>query len=199
MDKVLTVRFLDNQDAEDLFRCVENGRVYIRQPANVDDIVFWYSSVKWRGGYEASCHIRAGITMRVVDKDNEILFEEKLEEDNWNGGTSAKKVGRFSDEVLLDTSNEWAEKLRLRSYYDWKNYVLMDIANCGYQGYADNWLYYETESHGKEILGEMSWLGKKLFVVKEDMIHKISGKRWSCVFIEPKDESYCADICGYIF
>lgn len=92
--KTLKVKFKSRQDSEDLYYCPENKRVYVRQPANVPSIVFWYSSSKWSGGYEASCPIREGITFSV-DIDG-VEYQETLEEDTWNSGTSAKKVIPFS-------------------------------------------------------------------------------------------------------
>lgn len=199
MNKVLTVRFMDGQSAEDLYRNIETRRVYVRQPANVDDIVFWLTSIKWEGGYEADCPIREGITMRVVDKAGNVLFEELLEKDDWNGGTNAKKVGKFSYEAVNDLERLWADKLNLCSHEEWRSYALCGMADCGYKGYSDNWLYCETEERGTEILDRVKVLGNEVHVLKEKVIHKISGKTWECVSIYTKDHCACMGICGYTF
>jgi len=199
MDKVLTVRFMGRQSAEDLYRNVETGRVYVRQPANVDSIAFWLTSSKWTGGYEADCPIREGIAMRVVDKSDKVLFEELLEKDDWNSGTSAKKVGKFSYEAYRDLEHIWAEKLNLHPYEEWKGYVLRDMANCSYKGYSENWLYAEVEYREVEVLDRVKVLGEELHILKEKAIHKISGKAWECVAIHTKDHCECLGICGYIW
>ncbi len=135
----------------------------------------------------------------VVDKAGTVLFEEMLEEDSWNSGTSAKKVGKFSYEELIGAANEWADKFDLHSHEEWRDYVCVDMVSCGYKGYVDNWLYSETEMRGKEKLGKLSGLGIEYRVLKEDVIHKITEKRWSRLYITPKGESYRGAICGYIF
>jgi len=94
--KIYHVKFKETKrgTGEDLYFCSENRKVYIRQSANVPDIVFWLSSSKWSGGYEASCPIREGISF-VVEHDG-VEYTETLVEDTWNSGTSAKKMLPFS-------------------------------------------------------------------------------------------------------
>ena len=139
MVRILTVRYKFTQNAEDLYWCPETKKMYIRQPANVDSIVFWLTSTKWTGGYEADCPIREGITMRVIDKEENILFEETLEKDDWNGGTSAKKVGDFADEAIKKIAAELNDGLT--DYYEWKEWVLADKEKFGNKDYDDNWLF----------------------------------------------------------
>ena len=74
--KIITVRFLDRQGCEDLYRCPGTNQVYARQPSNDKEKVFWYTTSKWHGGYEASSHVRAGVLFRVIDASDNILFEE---------------------------------------------------------------------------------------------------------------------------
>lgn len=191
---VLTVVFIGTKGPEDLFKNVKTKRVYVRMTSNSKDLVFWRTVSKWSGGYEADCSIKAGITMRVVDKNNKIIFEETLKEDDWNGGTSAKKSGKFFSEYLKEAEQKWAEDLHLHSYEEWKQYMCADMAAHGYKWYVDNWLYAEAKCNNKEVLGSIDILGNTHQIIKEDFTHKISGKEWSCVSIA-EDEA----ICGFIF
>lgn len=94
---VRIVSFMGDQSGlcEDLYRCKETGRVFIRQECD-DTHVRWLTASKWRGDYEADCHLREGLTLRVVDKSGSILFEEATFQEEGVTGTWAQKVGPFS-------------------------------------------------------------------------------------------------------
>lgn len=79
MDSIRTVVFMADQRGvgEDLYRCKETGKVYIRQECD-EEYVRWFTSEKWRGGYEASCPMREGLELRIVDKDGSLLFRESI-------------------------------------------------------------------------------------------------------------------------
>ena len=112
-NRVIEVKFKCQQDAEDLFYSPETHKVYARQRSNATGVVFWCTTSKWSRGYEASCRIREGITMRVLDYKDRVCFEETLVHDDWNGGTSAEKKGPFSDEILKAISEEVAKDILL--------------------------------------------------------------------------------------
>lgn len=105
LDNVRELRFKTSQAGvgEDVYYCKNNGRCYIRQATNIDNppSVFWLSCTKghdsygW-SGYEASGPLRAGLIMRVINKKGDLEFEEIVEQNSWDSGTHAKKVGRFS-------------------------------------------------------------------------------------------------------
>lgn len=98
MDNIREVCFLRRQSGEDLYFCKANNRVYSRQPSNGEGkIVFWYSTVKWDGGYEANCPIKEGMTFVISIGGKE--YRETLVRDDWNSGTSALKVAPFSWEL----------------------------------------------------------------------------------------------------
>lgn len=99
VDNTRTVRFMAEQNAEDLYRCIDNGQVYIRQRCD-EDHVRWLTANKWQGGYEASCPMKEGIVIRVVDKDGTVLFEETLVHNEWYESTVAVKKGGFFDEEI---------------------------------------------------------------------------------------------------
>lgn len=196
-NRILTVTFKATQDAEDLFYCKETKKVYARQPTNVDDIVFWYTTCKWTGGYEADCHIREGITMRVVDKFGEVLFEETLEKDTWNGGTSAKKVGEFRRESFNRICSTYAAEHGLTSYEEWKKWLTEDIEKHQYKDYVDNWLYWERFELGRVVVADACILGETYKVVRFKCRHRISGKTWEETELYDAKQEICEGICGY--
>lgn len=197
MERILTVTFMGNQNAEDLFYCKDTKKVYARQPSNVKDIVFWVTTCKWTGGYEADCPIRAGITMRVVDNSGEVLFEEKLEKDAWNGGTSAKKVGEFRRESVSRICSAFATEHSLTSYEEWKKWLTEDIKKYQYKDYVDNWLYWERFELGRVVVADACILGESYKVVRFKCRHRISGKTWKETELYDAKQEICEGICGY--
>lgn len=196
-DRILTVTFKATQDAEDLFYCKETKNVYARQLANVDDIVFWFTTCKWTGGYEADCHIREGITIRVADKYGEVLFEEKLEKDTWNGGTSAKKVGEFRCESINRICSTFAVEHSLTSYEEWKRWLTEDIEKYQYKDYVDNWLHWERLELGRVVVADACILGVPHKIVRFKCRHRISGKTWEETELYDAKQEICEGICGY--
>lgn len=198
MNKIITVRYKDTRNGEDLYRNVETGRIYARQPANVDDIVFWYTTNKWSGGYEADCHIREGITMRIVDDKSDILFEETLQSDTWNGGTSAEKKGPFYREAVQKIADETAAAEHLRPYKEWKEWLMAEAMKHDYQGYYDNWLYCDSKVIKSEKQKKVMILGKPLWIKRDRNRHNVCHKEWDDVYIVCTD--FCTEaICGYSF
>ena len=201
MGTVITVKWIGKQSAEDLYKSVdEPHRVYVRQPSNCDDLVFWYTTTKWRGGYEASCHIKVGITMRAVDDNGNYLFEETMNEDTWNGGTSAKKAGDFSYEAIRKLENGFREALNLSEYGNWRDWLLSFKEKYGYKGYNENWMYCETETIEREKLNVANtYLGKKCYLVREKEKHKICGCEWESFTLVDENDIECIALCGYRF
>lgn len=196
--KTIKVRYKATQGAEDLYVSVDKPhRVYARQEANVDDIVFWHSTNKWVGGYEADCPIREGIAFCVVDRDDKVLFEEVMRNDTWNGGTSAAKKGPFYNEALKALADEFEQGNGLASYEEWRDALVADKEKHGYAGYRDNWMYWETECLKKKVLGETNVLGDKCFYVEEHMKHKISGREWMECLLMDKNKEFTLALCGY--
>lgn len=181
--------------AEDVFWCSETKKMYIRQPVD-ESKVHWLTSSKWTGGYEAESHIRDGITMQVVDKCGKILFEETLEQDEWNFGTSALKIGDFANEAIEKTAKEFGKGLK--NYEEWKNWLLSDKKLYDSIDSNDTWLYYLNEHHTK-IVGEKYFLGKKALLAEEHCKHKVSNKEWVEYLVISEDKCYTLDIAGYAF
>lgn len=196
-NKVITVKYKCTQNAEDLFVGVENNKVYARQPANIDNVVLWLSTSKWSGGYEADCPIREDITMRVVDKFNHIIFEEILEKDGRNGGTSAKKVGEFKREAVTRICAEYAKIHSLVGYEEWKKWLIADITKYQYKDYVDNWLYWERATLGKIVVADVTIIGIPYKIVRVKCRHRISGKTWEETELWDQKQEICEGICGY--
>lgn len=194
-EMVRNVVFRGRQGAEDLYWCREKKKMYVRQPANVDSIVFWLTSSKWQGGYEADCPIKEGMVMRVVDKSGKVLYEEKLEKDEWNSGTSAKKVGDFSYEAIKKIAESFAEGRS--SHREWRDLLLREKEKAGNADYDENWLYYYYDCVKETVLGTEYYLGQKVFKVKRDCKHSICGVEWSEYAVLTEDKLDCLAIAGY--
>lgn len=195
----IRVRYFDTQDAEELYKAIDTKKVYVRQPANVDEIVFWLTSVKWRGGYEADCPIREGIAMVVVDGENNELFRELPQKDDWNGGTSAKKEAPFIDEALRAYAKDAAERYLLASHQQWTKWLWQAGEEKEYGGYRDNWLYFESKCTASTVIEQKTILGEKYEIVRNDYQHKLCNLKWQSFFINKKGNDICEEICGYIF
>jgi len=164
----------------------------------VDDIVFWYTTCKWSQGYEADCPIRAGITMRVLDYKGKVRFRETLEPDTWNGGTSAKKKGRFYDETLKKLARSVERQNRLKSYEDWSKWLCSFQERFGNKDYRDNWLHWNVLTVSDEKIAEYELLDGPAYLYKQTRKHEICGKEWVEYEIRDKDDDVLA-ICGYKF
>lgn len=91
------VKFFGSQTgcSEDLYRTVENGKVFVRQNIG-EGLVKWYTGSKWQGGYEADCPLKNGLTIIAIDKKGKEIFREEIFSTLWNGGGQADKAYPFS-------------------------------------------------------------------------------------------------------
>ena len=197
---VRIVSFMGDQRGlcEDLYRCKETGRVFIRQKCD-DTHVRWMTASKWRGGYEADCHLREGLTLRVVDKSGSILFEEATFQEEGVTGTWAQKVGPFSWEPPQDLAKEYEQRLDLRPYEEWKAWLMAEAKASGFAGYAENWLFAMAEHKEPEKIDKIDYLGLTAYVTVQEDLHKVCGKRWYSYEVMTEDLSTCLAICGYKF
>ena len=195
MGRILTVCYKFSHNGEDYFWCSETKRMYVRQPANVPDFAFWYSTTRWSQGYEADCPLKAGITMQVVTQKGVPLFAETLEADANDVGTYARKVGEF----YRDTVHRLADRLAagLTPYYEWKAWLMTDKEKSGNTDYYDTWLYSLSEVLKTKMIGRRSILGRSVYLAEVRCRHKVSGKKWSeFVVLDNDKETYLA-IAGY--
>lgn len=195
-EMVRTVRFMRDQGAEDLYRCEENGNVYVRQRCD-DSHVRWLTSEKWRGGYEASCSMKAGLTIRVVDPQRNVLFEENIVQKDGFSGTVATKEGPFSDEAIKKVASEVASRSKLRSYNEWKEILMRSAKLNDFSGYYDNWLYDATYGPVRSLFN-FQYLGVPAYCTIQKATHNVSGQTWECVEIRDKSKQTVLEICGYV-
>ena len=193
-----TVQFMNVQDAEDLYRCRENGKVYVRQQCDATH-VRWLTSIKWTGGYEASGPLKAGITMRVVDGSDNVLFEERLHVEEGYGDTVADKAGGFSWEEIKKIGAKTLNLEKLRSYNEWKQWVEQTAKKYQYTGYLEDWLWWEVEYETPLVLVRSEYLGKTAYVTVQKATHKISGQTWEVFEVRDSSKLETRHICGYKF
>ena len=197
-EDVRIVQFMSVQDAEDLYRCQDNGRVYVRQQCD-DDCVRWLTSNKWRGGYEASAPMRAGMILRIVDTGGKVLYEETIVHEDGYSDTVAKKMAPFSFEAITHEAKAVAEQSKLRSYEEWKSWMMRSAREHKYTGYSENWCFAEAEYSKPRPLFHFEYLGIRAYCTAQEAVHKISGQKWTCIEIRDKSKLDVLAICGYQF
>lgn len=195
---VRTVRYFATQSAEDLYRCEENGRVYIRQRCD-KNYVRWVTSSKWQGGYEADSCIRRWMVMRVVDESGAVLFEEKLIHEEGYDGTVAKKIGDFADEALKKIEKMAIDNIRPQTYEKWKAWMMRSAKKHKYTGYSENWAFAEAEYSDLKVVTPCSYLGKKAYITTQTAKHRISGQTWKAVEIRDEGKQTVLRLCGFIY
>lgn len=94
---IRTLVFKESQSGvcEDVYRMKEHSGVLIRQRLD-DTTVRWLTASKWSGGYEASCPVKDGLTLNIVDSAGLLIFTETTYRTEWNGGGQAEKRHSFS-------------------------------------------------------------------------------------------------------
>lgn len=194
---VRTVHFMHEQGAEDLFRCEDNGRVYVRQLCDKDH-VRWLTSVKWTGGYEADCPMKHGLTIKVVNRRGEVLFEEKITKKDGYWETVAVKTGPFSGEAIRQEAKAVAERSSLKSHNDWKSMMMRAAKKYEFTGYFENWCY-DAEYGPAKPLFHFEYLGIPAYCTVQSATHRVSGQKWKCVEIRDKSKLTVLEICGYAF
>lgn len=198
MDNLRTVVFMTDQrgNCEDLYRCKETGKVYIRQESGDDGHVRWLTSSRWHGGYEADCPMKEGLILRAVDKSGKVLFEERLIKEEGVTGTWAVKIGPFSWEAVNALAEEIAKQYGLRTYEEWKSWLLADM-QADSKIYPENWLFAMVDREPPIILARMDFLGVKAYAVYLWEKHTACGKSWNCFEIRDSALDTCLAICGY--
>lgn len=194
-EKEITVRYFASQSAEDLYRCTESAAVFVRQPCD-DKYVRWLTSSKWKGGYEASCSLREGIKLRVVDGAGNLLFCERVVKADGYMDTVAEKTGAFSREAITALTEDITKRFALASYDDWKGWLMKEAEAAGYEGYYDNWLY-DNEYDALVKIAKMDFLGVSVYATKQTARHCKCGKVWTEYEIRTADLSTCVAICGF--
>ena len=102
-EDIRTVRFVGMQGTDELFRCIENKKVYIRR-CYEEPYAEWLTTTSWSGGYEPDCHIRSGVSFRLVDRKGNEVFTEKVEQIPGYWYPYAVRKGPFYTDCLRDLS-----------------------------------------------------------------------------------------------
>ena len=195
--KIITVRFLDRQGCEDLYRCPGANQVYARQPSNDKEKVFWYTTSKWHGGYEASSHVRAGIVFRVIDASDNILFEENVY--LAGQGTYAEKKGEFYSDVLKKEAQRYKDLFHLISHDEWRTRLAGEKKNHSYSGMMDNWIYCEHTTMFRSYIDSVKILGREKHIIVEKCKHNCCSLEWFSFTIAESFKGTTEAICGYLF
>ena len=197
-DIVRTVRFIGMQGTDELYRCADNRMVYIRRKYEYP-YVEWFTTSIWTGGYEPDVHVRPGVSFRLVDRKGNEVFTEKIERISGYWYPYAEKKGPFYLDCLLNLSEKVKGKDNLRTYEEWKAWLMGYAKKYGYNGYGDNWLYCEVEYEEPKVIAEESVLGDRLILVSEKAKHKICKMRWTRYYICNSDMIGVAALCGFSF
>ena len=197
--KTITVSFMAQQGCEDLYRCVVTGKVYARQPARSKKYVYWYTTTKWAGCYEASAPVRSGITFRAVDGSGNTLFEELMIPSTSDTGSCAITHGDFLSEMLKDEARKYGETLHLLSHEEWRKRLAAEKTKHGYTGLMDNWIYCESDTETRVVIDTVKMLGKEKHIVLEKCKHRLCDHEWFSVIVTDLSMDVTEAICGYAF
>lgn len=189
-----TVTFMaaKNGTCEDLYRCSETGKVYIRQKCD-EGHVRWLTTTD---DHEADSPMRKGLVIRAVDKAGSTLFVEEIVKDEGMDSTWAVKDGPFSWEAIKALAEEVRSKNDLTAYDEWKAWLLADMpkdANI----YPDNWLFAMTDRGLVKKLARMDFLGVTVFATSQELKHSTCGKSWVIYEIRDADLTSCLALCGF--
>ncbi len=180
---------------EDLYRCKETGRVYIRQKCD-DEHVRWLTTSKCDGSYEADSPMRKGLVIRAVDKADTTLFVEEIVKDDGMEDTWAVKDGPFSWEAIKALSEEVRVQNGLTPYEEWKAWLLADMPEDA-KVYPDNWCFAMTDRGPVKKLARMDFLGVTVFATSQELKHSTCGKSWVIYEIRDADLTSCLALCGF--
>lgn len=191
------VRYAGTQSAEDLYRCVETGRVYARQICDKQH-VRWLTTSRWSGGYEPSMPIKAGLVMQIVDNACTPLFDETIFRKDGYSDPVAEKKAPFWREAVKEQAKNLAENMNLSDHKQWWAWLMAEADALGYKGEPDNWLYCDTVSGDKaKTIGHVQILGESLCITSQTVLHTACGKSWEIIEIRYAGLNQIEEICGY--
>lgn len=191
---IRNVQFLAQQGADDLYRCIDNGKIFIRQRCD-KEYVRWLTTSKWPGGFEPDMPLRGGLVIRILDPDGTCLFVEQVYKEPGYDGTVAKKEAPFFDDACNHMATTIREECRLLTYDQWKTWLMEAAAVHGYKDYGDNWCFAEVE-YGpiKTAAKDYRVLGKELKLTVQKATHKICGYSWDIYMLHTSGNLW---IVGY--
>ena len=199
MDSIRTVVFMADQRGvgEDLYRCKETGKVYIRQECDEEYALAHLQQMDRR--LRGQLPYAGGPGLHIVGKDGSPLFRESIVKAPGYSDTVAEKIAPFSWEAIGAMAGEQAMKLRLRDYYGWKEWLLKSADEVGFTGENDTWLYAKVERGPVEKVAKLSFLGKTVWLACQTERHTDCGKRWISYEIRSEDLMAVEAMCGFDF
>ena len=201
MNDVRTVSYFSTYDemTKELYRCEENGKIYCRQkvPGN-DKQVRWLSTNKWRSGYEPDSPLKPGITIKVVDKRGQVVFEEVTKKtDDEEVSYAVKKHQFFSEEVKSIARRE--QKIRVLTEHNVFCKMICDkMQDYDYKGDRDTWFYGScVEELSEAVVATYETLRGPVSVYAIKNRHKVTGQMFMEYILKDKKDETVFDICGY--
>ena len=147
----------------------------------------WYTATK--DYFESDTRVKDDVVFEIMDYNGNLLFTDSNSEPVWFLLTADK---------AKEYSAKFVSELSLKSYDEWKEWLLKEYGTYSDAGSRDNWLYGHLNHISYEEIDRYEYLGVKFTVFNERESHVFCGKEWRSVYI--KDEyGYCAAICGYLF
>ena len=201
MPKIIEVKFMQHQDADELY--ISTGlfkKVYCRSASSDDSRVVWATTKKHESGYESNSPVKADITFRVVmgKKENKVILFEETTEADASGAVTAGKQERFTSDQLKTAVAELRQKLSLHTYEDWAKWLLKDCAKHSYTGYQDNWLNFGTVPEETTQVETLEIIGQTYTVALTQWRHMVCDKIWKVVEIRDA-KSNVMELCGYSY
>lgn len=203
----LRLKFIERQGAEDIYMSVYKPyRYYVRQPNNDKETVAWLSSSKWTGGVEASCNLKAGTVIEIVDTylpDAPVIYTEVIEKyssdeyNNFPDETYAKKIAPFSYEATQLIAEEFANKFSLKTHNEWTQWLTAAGKEFGVNGFDDNWIYCSSEVMGETVMERLSYLNRRCSLVMLRKRHSVATESEWTEYLLISDDHIVIEICGY--
>ncbi len=182
----IRVKYLGEESGyKQLFREVGRGQARARLFVRYKNAE-WYFATK---NYEADILVPENVTLQVMNREGKVLFEEK------NGNVEPEF--EFTSVMAKHKAEEIAEQYNLVSSDTWKESLCLDMKAHNYNGYTDNWLFFETSKLRGITIDRFEYLGEKFVVEKRTMKHKICGRMWVEYLIINTSRQYTEAICGY--
>ena len=188
----LKVIFYERRGSDEIYRCPENHKLYLRRAAYQRGYVSWFTTTDH--GCEADCHIKAGVTMIVADVLGKEVFRETLEKDEANYGTHVKQVYPFLYDAIKNWGIDYAKQHNLISHEEWRKWLLSKKND---NSYDDNWLYTGRDCLQDSFCEAKNFMGNTYILISKEIYHKASGLSW-IEFLVENDNTKVEYICGYI-
>ena len=187
--QTLNVKFIfeDYGLCKQVFKSLDRNQYFVRLYDGA-----WYHAIKDGVLFEPSHLVDENQEILVTDGKSLIYFNDSNLNEN-------KEKFPFLKEFLSKESSNVIEKLSLSNYDDWKSFLIEDMYKHDYKDYIDNWLHFDVSITSRDVIGDISYLGQILSIVKCNYVHDICKKEWSLYTIVTPSGYDTEDIIGYKF